>query len=365
MKKISLTEVVVSESARKRVEEVLLSGRIGQGPLIQEFEERFAEWVGSKYAVAVSSGTMADTIALAVLKHMEPEKKEVLIPALTFAAQLNSVLYNGLVPVFFDVEKDWFGQPFHHLIKETTLCAFPVNLLGYPSRCHSSDGVTVIEDSCESMGSAFMHKKSGTFGIMGTFSFFPSHTMTTGEGGMIVTDNAYCAELARRIRNHGKNSGLDFHFDVIGFNGKMTSIQAALGIEALKTVDEVIQKRRYNWLYLGGKEQPGSYISPHAFPVFLESREERDSMLKKLNDNGIECRNLFSCIPTQEKAYSFLGHKLGEFPVAESIGDCGLYVPCHQYLVKEELDRIKEIVHAGKMFGKKETAKAEAVGVLS
>lgn len=337
MKKISLTEVRISEGARKRVDEVLLSGRIGQSPLIQEFEEKFAEWVGSKYAIAVSSGTMADTIALAVLKYMEPEKDEVVIPPLTFAAQLNSILYNGLKPVFDDRDG------------KNVLCEFPVHLLGIPMMSVSPADV---EDSCEAMGSEINGKKCGTFGIMGTFSFFPSHTMTTGEGGMIVTDNAECAELAKRLRNHGKNSGLDFHFDVVGFNGKMTSIQAALGIEALKTIDEVIAKRRENWLYLGGEEPGGCKVSPHAFPVICDSKKDRDETLKRLNANGIECRNLFSCLPTQEEAYSFLGHKRGEFPFDERIGDCGLYVPCHQYLEKEDLDRIKEII------SEKETQKA-------
>lgn len=337
MRQIKLTELKVSAKARKRVDELLSSGNIGQGPLIQEFEEKFAAWVGAKHAIAVSSGTMADTIAVAVIKNLNNENDRVLIPALTFAAHLNSVLYNGLKPVFYDIDENTVD------LRNDFLIHFPVHLLGTPRLCDFYKK-TVIEDTCEAMGSSIDGKKCGTFGDMGTFSFFPSHTMTTGEGGMIVTNRDDYSELARRLRNHGKNSGLDFHFDVVGFNGKMTSIQAALGIEALKTIDESIEKRRENWIFLGGREMPGVYVSPHAFPVFLNSKEERDAMMKKLNENGIECRNLFSSLPTQETAYKFLGHKLGDFPESERIGDCGLYVPCHQYLKKEDLKRIKGII---------------------
>lgn len=344
MKRISLTEVRISDEARKRVDEVLLSGRIGQGPLIREFEERFAEWVGSRYAIAVASGTAADTIALAVLKYLKPEQDEVILPALTFAAQLNAVLYNGLKPVFVDYGET--SQGWARKVTSRTLCSFPVHLLGNLQDCARLKGVAKVEDACEAMGTSFEGKKVGTFGDMGTFSFFPSHAMTTGEGGMIVTDDEACAEIARTLRNHGKTSGADFHFDVVGFNGKMTSIEAALGIEALKEVDEAIAKRYANWKYLGGvNEIEHVYkISPHAFPVVLNSKEERDDMMERLTINGIECRNFFSSLPTQESAYAFLGHKLGEFPEAERIGDCGLYVPCHSYLEKEDLDRIKSVI---------------------
>lgn len=344
MKKISLTEIRISEKARKRVDSVLVSGRIGQGPLIQEFEEKFADWIGSKYAVAVASGTAADTIALATLKNLGNGETEVVMPALTFAAQLNAVLYNGLTPKFYDA-----GPHEMNHIDDAVLCEFPVHLLGIPRQRFPIES---IEDTCEAMGTTINGRKCGTFGVMGTFSFFPSHTMTTGEGGMIVTNDSECAEMAKTLRNHGKDSGKDFHFAVVGFNGKMTSIQAALGVEALKQVDADIKKRRDHWLYLGGEEPKGVFVSPHAYPVICKSKKERDAMMKKLFDSGIECRNLFSSLPTQELAYSFLGYKIGAFPQSEKIGDCGLYVPCHQYLEKRDLDRIKEII------SEKETQKA-------
>lgn len=334
---IKLSYVKIPQTAVERVKKLMEDGIIGHSEVIAEFEESFGAWVGSKYAIAVSSGTMADTIALAVLKAFYPGKDEVIVPALTFIAQVNAITYNGLKPIFVDRYQEMGST-------DKTLCHFPVHLLGKPS-IRNKGSVPLIEDSCEAMGSSMWGKKCGTIGDLGTFSFFPSHTMTTGEGGMIVTDNKDYADLAKRLRNHGKISATSFHFDVIGFNGKMTSLQAAIGIESLKSIDSVIHKRRENFYLLGGMENPGETISPHAFPVICKDRNERDFLLKRLNDEGIECRNLFSSIPTQEFAYAYLNHRLGEFPIAEGIGYRGLYVPCHQGLSIEDITKIKEIIN--------------------
>lgn len=328
--KIRLGNVFLNEKTEELVLQVLREGKIGQSEMVQEFERRFAEFLGVKYAIATANGTMADTIALAVLKSKFPGKTKVAVPALTFIAQINSVYYNHLEPVFYDVGK----EPY---VDEETLCVFPVHLLGKPVKIPT--GVPVIEDACEALGSKLNGKYCGTMGDMGTFSFFPSHTITTGEGGMIVTDNDEYAEVARKLRNHGKNKSDDFKFDVIGFNGKMGSLQAAIGVSLMDTLQEQIEKRHNNYILMGGKEGPDEYIVPHGFPMFYESRDEK---MEELKEAGIECRRLFSSIPTQEKAYEFLGYyKLGDFPEAERIGDTGLYVPCHQGLALDEIDYIR------------------------
>lgn len=349
---IRLGHVEIPYETADRVKSMLLHGVIGQSEVIEEFEEAFAKWVGVKYCVAVSSGTMADTIALAVLKHFYPGRNKVILPALTFIAQANAIVHNGLTPVFVDVGADMNMNMKEALEKASvkdTLCLFPTHLLG-----RAVEGLTgqnyrnlpVIEDSCEAMGSTgYYGGKCGTAGLMGTFSFFPSHTITTGEGGMIVTNSPDCAALAKRLRNHGKTSSQDFHFDVIGFNAKMTSIQAAIGIGMLKTINDVIEKRRKAFFALGGLDNPyHGNISPHAFPVLCESEAARDKMMESLRAAGVECRNLFSSIPTQEKAYAYLGHKLGEFPLAEDVGRKGLYVPVHQGLSKEDIETIRGVI---------------------
>lgn len=331
----------VSEEAVERVSSLLRRGIVGQSEIIEEFEHGFAKWLGVKHCVAVSSGTMADTIALAVLKHYFPHIKKVIVPSHTFIAQINSVIYNGLEPVFVE-NMDWTKWSGPEKMNREYF-SFPVHLLGRPCNFHQGMWPT-IEDSCEAMGSEFFGVKCGTRGDIGTFSFFPSHTITTGEGGMISTNNDDYADLARRLRNHGKTSADDFHFNVIGFNGKMTSIQAALGIEALKTIDAVIERRRKNYFALGGSENVGEFVSPHAFPVKFESREKRDKALAFFKSKGIESRNFFSSIPTQETAYAHLGHKIGDFPVSEEYGDKWAYVPVHHGLSEEDVEYIKTAI---------------------
>jgi dTDP-4-amino-4,6-dideoxygalactose transaminase len=329
--RISLGTVNVNDKAKRLMRKVLDEGKIGQSEYIEEFEEKFAKFIGSKYAIAVSSGTMADTVALATMKHFFPLKRKVMVPALTFIAQINSVIYNHLRPVFVDTGQSMAGD-------ENTLCSFPVDLLGEPF--HERVGERVVEDACEALGSRLNKKYCGTLGDLGTFSFFPSHSISTGEGGMIITDNKKYADTARRLRTQGRRGDSvedKFKFDEIGFNGRMTTMQAVIGLGVMDDLAEILERRRQNYWYMGGEDNG---VVPHGFPVEYGTKKKRDEKLRELTKKGIECRKLFSCIPTDEKAYAFLAHKRGEFPIAEDFADTFLYVPCHQNLSKREMDFI-------------------------
>ena len=332
---ITFGNLDLNEKTEELVLRAIREKKIGQSEYIEVFEQKFADFLGVKYAVAVCNGTMADTIALAVLKSFYPNKREVLVPALTFVAQVNSIMYNNLIPVFYDIDR--LPEP-----NSETLCVFPVHLLGEPETI-VTEGVPVIEDACEALGSKIDGKFCGTIGDMGTFSFFPSHAISTGEGGMIVTNNEDYAKKARQLRNHAKVTGDDFKFDEIGFNGKMTSLQAMVGISLMHELPEILKRRHDNFVYMGGEEMPGQYIVPHGLPAYFENRDEK---MKELKAKGVDCRRIFSSIPTQEKAYAFMGHKLGDFPAAEAVGDRGLYVPCHQNLTKDEMDYIKQCLES-------------------
>lgn len=346
---VEMAYLEFSEETAEDVRKLVIDGKVGQTEVIEQFEEQFARWNGSKYAIAVANGTLADTIAMATLSNYWGDKKEVILPALTFAAHVNAVIHAGLKPVFVDVMENGLlnGNDKRISYGRDTLCLFPAHLLGRVSGIPqlNSKAFQIVEDACEAMGSRCYGKKVGSLGAMGTFSFFPSHTITTGEGGMIVTDDPIYAEFCRRLRNHSKVSNDSFHFDMIGFNAKMTSMQAVLGIHGLKTIDRVIEKRRNNYLALGGKEEKHEYVSPHGFPVICDSPSDRNYLMEKLRTNGVACRNFFSSIPTQESAYKRFGYKLGDFPVAENIGRCGLYVPCHQGLTSEDIKKIKELIN--------------------
>lgn len=333
--RISLACSVVNRKVRANVKACLDENRLGQGRFIKEFEDGVAKFVGTKHAIAVSSGSMADMVAIAALKEQYPGKDEVIVPALTFIAQTNAVLINGLKLVFVDIGVDLQidASRIKEKITDKTLCIFPVHLLG--RKCDisriKSFGLPVVEDSCEGFGTY-----SNT--DFATYSFFPSHTITTGEGGMIVTNSDKNAEWARKIMNHGRKSDKieeKFHFDCLGFNGKMSNVLAAIGCGVIDTAHAVIEKRKKN-VNLFNKIMKLDWFaeSPHGYPLFYRDSEERDSVLRKLEYNGIEARKIFSCLPTAEY------HLEGDYPIAESIGQRGLYVPVHQELKEKDIEKI-------------------------
>jgi len=344
---ISLAQSTITPKVRENVSACLDENRIGSGRFVPEFEQRVAEYCKAKYGIAVCNGTMADIVALAALKAKRPDKDEVIVPALTFVAQVNSILVNGLKPVFVDVNYDYQIDVSKIKINDKTLAIMPANLLG--KSCDITrileiarlNDIYVLEDSCEAFGIP-------PRGDLATYSFFPSHTVTTGEGGMIVTNNKELAELCIQARNHGRKSEevLDkFHFDNFGLNGKMSNLNAAVGCGIIDSADEVIIHRVANVNTLN-RLLEGSWdaFSPHAYPIMYESEVERNQALLRLSEAEIEARKLFSSLPTQEKCFEYMGYKLGDFPTAEDIGRRGLFVPIHQGLSEGDLLEIVKCV---------------------
>lgn len=341
---ISLATVTINEKVRENVNACLDEERIGQGRFIEEFEQKVVDYVGTRYAIATASGTLADMVALAALRAKNPTKSEVIVPALTFIAHIQSVLANELVPVFVDVRPDYQmnSKLIERKITSNTLAVMPAHLLGKSCDIKGIQRVTqrynleIVEDCCETFG---LKPKQ-----LGTYSFFPSHTISTGEGGMIVTDDTELADLCRKMRNHGRKSDkiLDkFHFDYYGFNGKISNIAAAIGTAVIDEADEIIRKRKENVRILNGTTgRHWDAQSPHCYPVMYDSRKERDRKLIELEENGIEARKIFSSLPTQEEVYRYLGYKLGDFPIAEEVGDKGLFVPIHQNLKDKDIQQI-------------------------
>jgi dTDP-4-amino-4,6-dideoxygalactose transaminase len=355
---IALGTVDITDRTLELLTAAVKDGRIGQGPLISQFEEELASWFGVSHAILVANGTIADAVALAAVQG-DNRQGEVILPALTFVAQANAVYYNHLTPRFVDVTGDYHIdlEQVEASISHRTVAIMPTHLMGRPANMDGileladKHGLPVIEDACEALGSRYRNRLVGTLGSMGCFSFFVSHAITTGEGGVVITDDPELAEMARSLRNHGRLSekpGEKFLFPRIGFSGKMNQLEAAVGLGMMPVLDGIIAKRRENMLFLNRllgdrfSERTDEHIVPHGYPVEFSDRSARDRALKYLHEKGIECRQLFSSIPTQVPAYAFLGHRLGEFPVAERIGDCGLYVPCHQNLDEADLRRIAQ-----------------------
>lgn len=350
--KISLSAVRIPDEAYPLIYDTLRSEKIGQSEYVQRFENDIAEFVGVKHCVAVSNGTMADAVAVAAMKE-KYKIKRVVVPALTFIAQPNSVRYNNLPVVFEDVTDDWQMRLGDYFQQETLY--FPADLMGrtfnIPDAFSKDKMEFVIEDACEAFGTMGENNKfAGTFGKLGTYSFFPSHTISTGEGGAIVTDDDELNDLCRSLRAHGSIS-VDplrkFQFPYLGFNARMTSMQAALGIALMKHIDEYLYMRGVIFAKmqdaLGGFDnRPGdTFVVPHAYPVEYVSTEARDKAMRKLIEAGVECRKFFSCIPISEPPY--VGGD-GKFPNAERIAGTHLYVPCHQNMTPEDVTYILSVL---------------------
>ncbi len=358
---IRLGTVNITYRAEALMNEALKKGEIGSGGYINLFENELAKWLGVKHVIATSSGTMADACAIAAAKCLaaSKERNEVIVPALTFIAQINAVWYNHLKPIFVDVGLD-FNISIDQIegkITDKTLAIMPVHLLGRPVHMDrimviaEKYGLFVVEDACEALGSKYYGNKAGTTGHAGCFSFYVSHSITTGEGGAVVTNDDTIADLVRSLRNHGRQSDAfeeKFLFPWIGFSAKMNSMEAIIGLGIIPELDVHIEKRRHNLRVLNELtgnswmvEDDNEYIVPHSYPLMARSNEERQKLLIDLPQRyGIEARQLFCSIPTQSKAYAFLGEKLGSYPIAEIIGSKGFYVPSHQNLNDDDLRHI-------------------------
>jgi dTDP-4-amino-4,6-dideoxygalactose transaminase len=384
--RIPFGTVSVTEKAKNLIFDSLERGRISGGRLVGKFEEQFADLIGSKEGVAVSSGTDADILALAVLHDLGAKRgDEVVIPALSFVATGNAVLHAGFTPVFVDVERETLNidpAKIERVITEHTKAIMVVHLMGKPApmdeikELAEKYNLYVIEDAAEAYGAIYKGKNIGTIGDLSAFSLYVAHVITTGEGGIVLTDNEQYAEILRSLRAHGRackckecvsniTSGycekrfsdkergdIRFHFERVGYSCKMNELEAALGLGTLELYDEIVHKRHINLImmierfqqfseYLWTYQEEGyERLGPHAFPFVVKENAPftRDELMVYLEKNAIDARTLFSSIPTQCGGYEFLGYNLGDFPNAEYIGRNGIHIGVHQDVDEEDID---------------------------
>lgn len=366
MWRVPFGDLRISDTARHYLQRALDMNWVSEGENVREFERRFAERFGYKHAIATSSGTDACMCACAVLLEAGAKRgDEVIIPACTFVATANAVLAAGLVPKFVDIELETLNINrllIEAAVNERTAAIMPVHLMGKPAAMGEVLAIAerhrlwVVEDACEAHGAQYKGKYVGTLGDMGAFSFYAAHLIVCGEGGMVVTNSHRLADTLRSVRSHGRPPGsIYFAFERVGFNSRMNDMEAAIGLGELERFDETFQKRRDNLKKLLEmtrelqehcyfiKEEPHEVVSPHAFPLVLkDKRWDRDKLYHYLEEKGIQCKTLFGSLPTQHGAFRFLGHKPGDFPVAEYVGENGLHFGIHQYLTEDDLVYISE-----------------------
>jgi len=327
------------------------SGNLAQGTKVQEFEERMAEYIGTKYAVAVSSGTSGLFLCLKACGIGPGD--EVITTPFSFIASSNCIVHTGAKPVFVDIDRDTYNIDIIKAVSKVninTRAFLPVDIFGNPVNTNKLSNVRayphIIIDSCESLGS----KMNRPFDAC-VYAFYPNKQITTGEGGMICTNNKDIADYCKAARNQGRAPGDKWlESSMIGWNFRMTDIQAAIGIEQLKCIDEILEKRRYvalmytlklAILYLTGVIHGQSIprdieYSPFVFTIEVDNR---DKVMQYLLDNGIECKPYFPCIHLQ-KPYKDMGYHEGMFPVAEEVSRRTLALPFYSDMTEQEVDTV-------------------------
>ncbi len=333
---------------------VLESGELVQGKWVAEFERAFAAFCGAEHAIATSSGTTALHVAL--LANGIGAGDEVITTAFTFIASTNAILYVGAKPVFADIEPDTFNidvAQVERLITSRTKAILPVDLYGQPanlvalSELCDRHGLVLIDDASQAHGAEINGRKIGTFGTA-CFSFYPSKNMTTAEGGMITTDRLDVAEAARKLRHHGTER--TYYHDRLGFNFRMTNIQAAIGLEQLKRLPQFNERRIANAAYFSAHlrgvvtptTRPGMRHVFHQYTVRVA--DKRAVLADTLRTRGIETRVYYPLPVHQQASYVNGGGVPYVLPETESAANEVLSLPVHPSVTDEQREYIARTV---------------------
>lgn len=367
--RIEFGDLVVDERMAKNLEDVIKTNWVSGGPKVKQFEKEWGNLFNYKHNVSMDNGTSADIAACMTLYDLGAKRgDEIIAPALAFAAVGNSILTAGFKPVFVDVERETLNinpNRIEEKVTPKTKAIMAVHTMGKPCDMNSIKEIAdkfrlkIIEDSCEAYGAKYNKQFIGHFGDMATFSYYAAHLVCCGEGGMVSTNNDEIAGLLKSIKSHGRKEG-SLYFDHIrlGSNFKMNDLEASIGLPQIEDFWKTFNIRKDNLYYLLKKtedlkdfayfnsEEENEVVCPHAFSITLKNLKYDFSKLYKfLEDNSVKCKRNFGSMPTQHKAFEFLGHKLGEFPEAEYVGDNGLHFGIHQYLSKEDLNYISDLLH--------------------
>jgi dTDP-4-amino-4,6-dideoxygalactose transaminase len=353
---IPIAKPIMGEDEINAVTAVLRSGILAQGKKVEELEGAFAGFIGTRYAVAVNSGTAALHIAL--LAHGIGKGDEVITSPFTFASSANSILFTGAKPVFADIEEETFNiapAKVAQKITPRTKAIMPVHLYGQPCdmngvmKIAQEHSLIVIEDACQAHGAEYEGKKAGSFGT-GCFSFYATKNMVTGEGGMITTNDESVAQKARMIRSHGQRQR--YYHEILGYNYRMTDIAAAIGLCQLAKLEEFNNKRIENARFLtSGLTGIKGLIPPvvksnikhvfHQYTVRI-TRDfgiTRDELRQKLMNKGIGTEVYYPLPVHKQVLYQSLNYN-DHLPNSEKAAEEVLSLPVHPSVTEKDLEYI-------------------------
>ncbi len=356
MIKLCSPNLAIDDEIKKKVIEVLDSGRYVMGNESKSFEEEFSAFCGTKDAVSTSSGTSALSVALAALGVGRGD--EVITTTHTFIATANAIVHTGARPVLVDVEPDTHNidpRKIEKMITPKTKGIVPVHIYGHPAdmdpiaEIAQSKDLFVLEDACQAHGAEYNGRKVGSIGDAAAFSFFPSKVMTVcGEGGMVTTSNPELAEKMRMVRNQGRAKGKKYEHDLIGYNYRMPEILAAVGRLELKRLPGWLDKRRQVAAEYAD-HMPSDVTLPTekpyakaAYYVYTIMSDKRERLMEHLKSAGIETGIYYPIPINMQPAYRSYGFH--SYPVAEKIASKIMSLPINPYLKKEEILDVCESV---------------------
>ncbi|ADG05628.1 DegT/DnrJ/EryC1/StrS family aminotransferase [Kyrpidia tusciae] len=365
-KTVPLARPDVGEEEIDAVVSVLRTPILSIGPKIEEFEERCAAVAGRRYGVAVNSGTSA--LHLIVRGLGIGQGDEVITTPFSFVASSNVLLYERAKPVFVDIDPltynidiDWIEAAITSRTKAILVVDVfgqAVNMLRLAEIAKRYD-LLLIEDSCEAIGGAYDGVPCGHLGDAGAFAFYPNKQITTGEGGVLVTDSADLYRMARSLRNQGRGEASEWlAHDRLGYNYRLSEINAVLGVEQIKRLDEILAKRsevarKYTErlqdipLVTPPRIDPRVRMSWFVYVVRVDETVDRDKLMVFLRERGVGCRPYFSPIHLQPFYRQMFGYREGDFPITEDVAKSTIALPFFNRITDEEIDYVCEMLREG------------------
>ena len=353
---IPMAKPLIGDEEKKAVLKVLDSGMIASGPKTEEFENEFAKFVGTKHALATTSGTTA--LHLALLSLGIGKGDEVIVPAFSFIASVNSVLFCNAIPKFCDVEEKTFNiniKKIEGLITKKTKAIMPVHLYGLPSnmkeikKIADKNDLFLLGDAAQAHGAEINDKMIGSFGNLECFSFYPTKNMTTAEGGMITTDDDGLYEIAKSIRNHGREkTKWGYEHAILGYNYRTTDVCSAIGNEQLKKLPHFLKKRRENAKFYDEnlKCEKIPFVPKgfkHAYHQYTIRIDNREKLIEEFRKNeigfGIYYPKPLHKYPHLER-FGHNGLKISEILAKEVLS-----IPVHPALDKKDLQKVANVVN--------------------
>lgn len=374
MKKVALSSPDIIEKDIEAVVGVMKTRFLSIGPKVVDFEKRIGSFAGTKYAVAVNSGTSALHL---IIRGMGIGEGDVVITTpFSFVASSNCILFERGRPLFVDIEKEMLNldankveEKLESLGKEElekVKALLVVDAFGQPAdwdrfkEIGEKYNLRLIEDSAEALGAEYKSKKAGSLGEVGVFAFYPNKQITTGEGGIIVTDNEELARLARSIRSQGRGeNGEWLDHERLGYNFRMDELSSALGCSQMDRIEEILEKRAKVAGMYGEKlaeveevQIPfiADYVSKMSWFVYvvrLKRGIDRNKVIKYLNEEGVQCKPYFTPIHLQTFYRKLFGYREGDFPITEDVSSRTIALPFFTNLKEGQIDYVVEKLKEG------------------